>query len=78
MDPKVFAWQRALNLQKAIFEMEEHNQGKKMTTFALGEGSLGRNKSESISDNIDHSDESWDLKIMCVILSNGRSYKHQR
>ena len=39
--------------------MEEHNQGKKMTSFALGKGSLGRNKSGSISKNIDQSDESW-------------------
>ena len=45
MDPKVFMRQRALNLQKALFEMEEHNKGKKMITVALGKGSLGRNKS---------------------------------
>ena len=58
MDPKVFAQQKTLNLQKPIFEMEEHNQGKKMITVALGKGSLGRNKSGSISKNIDKRGES--------------------
>ena len=40
--------------------MEEHNHGKKITTVALGKGSLGRNKSGLISNNIDQSDEYWD------------------
>ena len=31
-----------------------------MTTVALGKGSLGRKKSGSVSENIDHSDEYWD------------------
>ena len=60
MDPKVFARQRALNLRKALFEMKEQNQGKKITIVALGKCSLGRNKSGSIRENIDQSDESWD------------------
>ena len=42
MDPKVFAQKISLNLQKALFEMEEHNQGKKITTVALRKVSLGR------------------------------------
>ena len=52
-DLKVFAEKRALNLKKALFEMEEHNQRKKITTVFLGKVSLGRKKSGSISDNID-------------------------
>ena len=60
MDPKAFERQRVLNPQKALFEMEKHNQGKKITTVDLGKGSLGRNKNGSISENIDQSDESWD------------------
>ena len=60
MYPKVFARKRALNLQNALFEMEEHNKGKKITTVDLGKVSLGSNKSGSISKNIDQSDESWD------------------
>ena len=60
MDLKVFAWQRALNLQHALFGIDDHNQGKKITTVDLGKGSIGRNKSVSISENIDHSDESSD------------------
>ena len=59
MDPKVFARKRVLNLQKAFFEIEEHNQGKKMRTVALEKGSLGRKKSGSIRQNIDQSDEYW-------------------
>ena len=59
MDPKVFMRQRVFNLQNTLFEMEEHNQKKKITTVALGKGSFGRNKSGSISENIDQSDESW-------------------
>ena len=59
MDPKVFSRQRAFNLQRALFEVEEHNQEKKMTTVDLGKGSLGRNKCGSISENIYQSDESW-------------------
>ena len=62
MDPKVFTRQRVLNLQKVLFEMEEYNQGKKMTSIDLGNGSLGRNKSESIIKNIYQRDESWDPK----------------
>ena len=60
MDPKVFAWQRALNLQHALFGIDDHNQGKKITTVDLGKGSIGRNKSVSISEIIDHSDVSLD------------------
>ena len=45
MEPKVFALQRALNLQKALFKMKDINQGKKIRTVDLGKGSLGRNKS---------------------------------
>ena len=60
MDPKVFMRKRALNLQTDIFEMEEHNYGKKMTTVSLGKGLLGRKKSGSTSENIYQSNESWD------------------
>ena len=56
LDPKVFAQQRALNLQKVIFETGKHYHGKKMTTVAFGKGSLRRNKSGSISENIYQSD----------------------
>ena len=45
---------------KGAFETEEHNQSNKMTTVALWKGSLVRNKSASISENIDQSDEYWD------------------
>ena len=40
-----------------------------MTTVALGKCSLGRNKSGSISKNIDQSDESWDSEddVNCVV-----------
>ena len=53
--------------------MEEHNYGKKMTTVALGKGLLGRNKSGSISDNIDQSDESWypEDYVQCVVKWKG-------
>ena len=44
-----------------------------MTSFALGKGSLGRNKSGSISKNIDQSDESWYPKdyVRYVVKWNG-------
>ena len=73
MDPKKFARKIALNLQKALFDMEEHNKGKKITTVALEKGSLGRNTSGSISKNIDHSDESCDLEdyVCCVVKWKG-------
>ena len=73
MDPKTFARKMALNLQKALFDMEEHNKGKKITTVALEKGSLGRNKSGSISKNIDQSDESWYPKdyVRYVVKWNG-------
>ena len=54
MDLKVFGWQMVLNLQKSLFEMEGHNQGRKMTNVALGKGSLGRNKTLSISNLSTH------------------------
>ena len=38
MELKLFMRQRALKLQKALFEMEEHIQGKKMKTVALEKG----------------------------------------
>ena len=60
MDLKVFTRQRVLNLQEALFEMEEHNQGKKIIIIALGKVLLGRKNSGSISKNIYQSDESWD------------------
>ena len=40
--------------------MEEHNQGKKIITVALGKVLLGRKNSGSISKNIYQSDDSWD------------------
>ena len=58
--PEVIRLAKGVEPTKGAFEMEEHNQGKKMATIDLGKGSLGRNKSGSISDNIDQSDESWD------------------
>ena len=60
MDLKVFTRQRVLNRQEALFEMEEHNQGKKIIIIALGKVLLGRKNSGSISKNIYQSDESWD------------------
>ena len=69
MDPKVFVRQRALNLQKELFEIEEPSQGNKMTTVDLGKGSLGRKKNGWIIENIDQSDESWDPEdyVRCVV-----------
>ena len=49
--------------------MEEHNQGKKITAVALGKVSLGRNKSGSISKNIDRSDEYWNPEdYVCSVI----------
>ena len=45
MEPKLFALQRAFNLQKALFKIKDIKQGKKIRTVDLGKGSLGRNKS---------------------------------
>ena len=54
-------------------KMEEHNQGKKMTTVASRKGSLGGNKSGSISNNIDQSDGSWypEYYVSCVVKWKG-------
>ena len=62
MDLKAFTQHRMLNLKNTIFDMEERNQGEKMTNVALGKDSLVRNKSVSISDIIDQNDKSWDLE----------------
>ena len=40
-----------------------------MTTVALGKGSLGRNKSGSISENMYQSDETWDPEdYLCYVV----------